>query len=206
LVKPDRAGLSFTVNGRSAPAAQTFRLTTQSTGQLIYKLRADAPWIQLAAITGNVSASSPAQVSITIDASQFDQPQQYTGTVSIFSGAADPQFLTVTAIVTGPQSNVLETITPSTVFQSGGQWSFKIRLAETAGVATHVTGMKINGTDYSSSVKAWFGTDRIAANGAIEAPLNAPGSFATGSQFFEFWGVDDVSGKPWYRVASANFM
>ncbi len=205
-VKPDRTGLNFAVSGRTAPGAQTFRLTTQSTGQLTYKLRADAPWIQLSAITGNVSANAPAQVSIAIDPSQFDRPQQYTSTVTILSGAAAPQFLNVTVVVFGPQSNVLETITPNPVYQSGGQWSFKVRLGETGGVATHVTGMKIDGTDYSSSVKSWFGTDRIAANGAIEAPLQAPGSFPGGAQFFEFWGVDDVSGQPWYRVASVSFL
>lgn len=206
LVKPDRSRLSFAVSGRTAPAAQTFLLTTQSTGQLTYKLRADAPWIQLATITGSVSANAPAGVTITIDPSEFDRPQQYTSTVTVLSGAAEPQFLNVTAVVFGAQSNVVETITPNPAYQSGGQWSFKVRLAETGGVATHVTGMKINGADYSSSVTAWFGTDRIAANGAIEAPLQAPGSFLSGIQFLEFWGVDDLSGQAWYRVATVNFM
>lgn len=205
-VKPDRTGVTFAVTGRVAPSAQTFRLTTQSAGQLTYKLRADAPWIQLSAVTGNVSANAPAQVSIAIDPSQFDQPQQYTSTVTIFSGAGDPQFLNVTVGVSGPQSNVVETISPNPVYQSGGQWSFKVRLAETAGVATHVAGMKINGTDYSSSVKVWFGAEGIAANGAIEAPLQAPGSYPAGIQYFEFWGTDDVSGQTWYRVASVSLM
>ena len=81
-----------------------------------------------------------------------------------------------------------------------------MRLAETGGVATRVAGMKINGTDYSSSVKTWFGTDRIAANGAIEAPLQAPGSFPAGIQFLEFWGTDEASGQTWYRVASVSLM
>jgi hypothetical protein len=205
-VTPDRTGLSFAVTGRTAPAAQTFRLTTQSGGQITYKLRADAPWIQLSTITGNVSANAPATVTITIDPTQFDQPQQYAGTVTIFSGAAPPQFLNVAAAVSAPQSNVVESLTPNPVYQSGGQWSFKIRLAETAGVATTIAAMKINGTDYSTSIKGWFGTDHIAANGAIEAPIQAPGSLPGGIQFFEFWGTDDASGQHWYRVATVSWM
>ena len=151
-------------------------------------------------------ANSPAHVTLTIHPTQFDQPQQYTSTVTILSGAAPPQFINVTAVVFGPQSNVVETLAPSPVYQSGGQWSFKVRLAETGGVATHLTAMKINGTDYSTSIQGWFGTDHIAANSAIEAPLQAPGSFPAGTQYFEFWGSDDASGKPWYRVATVSFM
>jgi hypothetical protein len=205
-VTPDRTGLSFTVVPHATPAGQTFRLTTQSTGQITYKLRADAPWIQLSATTGSVSAGAPATVSISVDPSQFDRPQQYTGTVSIFSGAATPQYLNVTAAVFAPQSNVVETISPNPVYQSGGQWSFTVKLAETAGVATQVTAMKINGTDYSSNIQSWFGTSRIAANAGISAPLQAPGSFPSGTQYIEFWGVDDLSGQHWYRVATVNLM
>jgi len=205
-VMPDRAGLSFTVSPHATPPGQTFRLTTQSTGQITYKLRADATWIQLSTTTGTVSASTPATVTVTIDPSQFDQPQQYTSTVTILSGAAPPQFLNVTAVVLGPQSNVVETLTPNPVYQSGGQWSFTIQLAETAGVATQVTAMKINGTDYSSSIKSWFGTDHISGSVAISAPLQAPGSFPSGTQYFEFWGMDNVSGQRWYRVATVSLM
>ncbi len=205
-VKPDRASLSFSVLPHATPAGQTFRVTTQSTGQITYKLRADAPWIQLSTITGTVSANTPSQVTITIDPSQFDRPQKYTATVTVFSGAAPPEFLNVSAVVFGQQSNVVETLAPSPAYQSGGLWSFTVRLAETGGVGTRVTAMKINGTDYSSSITRWFGTDHIAANGAIEAPLQAPGNFPRGTQFFEFWGVDDASGQHWYRVDTVRLM
>jgi hypothetical protein len=91
------------------------------------------------------------------------------------------------------------------VVQSGAQWSFQIRLAETAGASTRVTALKFNGTDYSADIVSWFGTDRIAASGAIVAPLAGAGVFPHGDQYFEFWGVDDASGQPWYRVASVTF-
>ena len=65
--------------------------------------------------------------------------------------------------------------------------------------------MKFNGTDYTANIAAWFGTDQIAANGAIVAPLHGSGVFPHGDQYFEFWGVDEASGQPWYRVAAVTF-
>jgi hypothetical protein len=196
--------VSFTVANHTAPAAQSVQLTTQSTGQVTYKLRADAPWIKLATMTGNVSAKAPATVNVTVDTAELTTPGQYSGTITILSGAAAPQFINVTAIVQMDQSNVIPSITPATVVQSGG-WSLQIRLLETGGTATHLTALKFNGADYSSSIAAWFGTNAIAANGAIVAPLSGQGLFPAGDQYFEFWGVDDASRQPWYRVATVTF-
>ena len=204
-VLPDKANFSFSLADRAAPAGQVVRLTTQTTGQVAYKLRADAPWILLSSMTGTLSAASPAPVTISIDAAQFTRADKYTSTVTIFSGAAPPQFINVTATVTLSQSNVTASIAPNPVVQSGGQWSFKIRLVESAGAATRLTGVKLNGTDYSANIPNWFGTDHIAANGSIEAPLSGTGLFPSGAQYFEFSGVDDISGQHWYRVATVVF-
>ena len=204
-VTPDQAALSFSVTDHATPAAQTVLLSTQSSGQAGYKLRADAAWIRVSPVSGSVSAGEPAPISISVDPSQVGQAGQYSSTVTILSGAADPVFLDVTVTVRIDLSAVVASITPNPVVQSGGQWNFRIRLTETAGAATRVTGMKINGADYSSSIAAWFGTDSIAAGGAIQVPLNATGSFPPGTQYFEFWGVDAASGQTWYRVATANF-
>ena len=205
LVTPSKAALSFTVANHAAPAAQTVQLVTQSTGQVVYKLRADASWIKLSGITGSLSAKTPAAVTVSVDTAQLAQPGQYSSTVTILSGAAPPQFLQVTASVRVDQSNVLPSITPNPVAQGSGQWSFQIRLAETAGASTRVTALKFDGADYSSMIASWFGTDRIAASGAIVAPLHGTGVFPHGDQYFEFWGVDDASGQPWYRVATVTF-
>ena len=205
LVTPSKAALSFTIANHAAPAAQTVQLVTQTTGQVVYKLRADASWIKLSAMTGSVSAKTPATVTISLDPAQLAQAGQYSSTVTILSGAAPPQFLNVTAAVRVDQSNVVAGITPNPVVQSSALWSFQIRLAETAGASTRVTAMKFNGTDYSANIADWFGTDRIAANGAIVAPLRGAGVFPHGDQYFEFWGVDEASGQPWYRVATVMF-
>jgi hypothetical protein len=202
-VLPNTSSVSFTVTNHAAPAGQTIQLTTQSAGQAAFKLRADAPWILLSAASGAVTAGKPAQISLAVDPSQLAQPGQYSGTITILSGAAPPQFINVTATVSVDQSNVVASISPNPAYQSGGQWSFTIQLAETAGVATHVTVLRLNGTDYSAYIAAWFGTASIAANAAIEAPLQAAG-LAPGDQYFEFEGIDDASGQTWYRVATVT--
>jgi hypothetical protein len=204
IVSPAKAGLIFTVLNRVQPPGQQVQLTTQSPGQVTYKLRADATWIQISSITGTVSAKTPATVTISADATQLLQPGQYTSTVSILSGAAPPQYITVSAVVKADQSNVVATISPNPVAGNGGKWSFTISLAETAGVATHVTAVKFNGADYSSSLQGWFGGTAIAASATITAPLTTAG-YPAGNQYFEFWGVDDASGTPWYRTAVAKF-
>jgi hypothetical protein len=204
-VKAAKTNLLFTVANQKASQTQTVNLTTQSAGQIDFKLRADAPWIQLSTVNGSVSAAAPASVQITVDSSQFDRPDQYTSTVTILSGAAAPRFINVTADVRASESNVQASITPSPVVGSNGQWPFTITLAETGGAATRVTAIKMNGTDYSSLISYWFGTDHLDASGSIQAPLTAAGTFPNGSQFFEFWGADDASGRTWYRVVSVRF-
>jgi hypothetical protein len=133
------------------------------------------------------------------------QPGNYSSTVTILSGAAPPQYVNVTATVRVDQSNVVAAITPNPVVQNSAQWSFQIGLQETAGASTRVTALKFNGADESANIVSWFGTDRIPANGTIVAPLNGAGVFPHGSQYFEFWGVDEASGQPWYRVATVTF-
>src|SRR4029077_5638842 len=46
-VHPAKAETGFGIANHAAPAAQSIQLVTQSTGQAIYKARADAPWIKL---------------------------------------------------------------------------------------------------------------------------------------------------------------
>src|SRR5262249_45314084 len=143
--------------------------------------------------------------NITVDPAQFNRPGQYTGTVTILSGTAPPQFINVTASVVQTESNVQVEIAPAVVTEADGFWSFRVRLAETAGASTTLTAIKVNGADYSASIREWFGTDAIGARGSIEAPLQVGGRFPAGVQYFEFSGVDDFSGKTWYRVATITF-
>jgi hypothetical protein len=200
-----QSDLQFTDTNQKASSPQTVTLTTQSHGQLTYKLRADAPWIVLSNTTGTLSQNSPAQVQISVDPTKLFQPEEYSSTVTILSGAAAPQFINVNVNVSVSQSNIQPSISPNPVIQSGGLWNFTVQLVETGGAATTLTALKVNGADYSSSIAGWFGTNQIAANGEISAPLSATGQFPAGTQYFEFFGVDDISGQTWYRTATVVF-
>lgn len=203
-VTPAPASLSFSITNQAAPTAQTIQLTSLTTGQVAFKIRSDAPWISVSATNGQVSAAAPAAVKVSVDPTQLPQPGQYSGTVTILAGTAAPQFVNVTVTVPATQSNVVPAISPATVIANNGTWSFQMQLAETAGVGTHLTGLKIDGADYSANIVAWFGTDQIAAKAMIQASLQASG-LTLGPHFFEFWGVDTAGNQQWYRVASATF-
>ena len=203
-VTPAPATLGFSVVNRAAPAAQTVKLTSGTTGSVSFQIRPDAPWIGVSTTSGQISAASPVTMKVSVDPSQLLQPGQYSGTVTILAGTAAPQFINVSATVQASQSNVSAVVAPATVVASNGVWSFQIRLTETAGVATSVTAMKINGTDYSADLALWFGTTQIAASGTIQASLKVS-ALPAGPQYFEFWGIDGVSGQTWYRVATATF-
>jgi len=202
-VLPNKSAVSFTVANHAASAAQTIQLSTQSASQSAFKLRADAPWITLSTASGSLAAGKPAQISLAVDPAQLAQPGRYSSTVTILSGAAPPQFIDVTATATVSESNVVASISPNPAYRSNGLWSFTVQLSETAGVSTRVTAMRVNGTDYSPDVAAWFGTAKIAANATIQAPLTAA-SLSPGVQYFEFEGIDDSSGQTWYRTATVT--
>jgi hypothetical protein len=204
-ITADKTSLRFASSNYMSPAGQTVKLSTQSPGTATYKLRADAEWITVSNMTGTVSANSPAQFTISVDATKFNRADTFSSTVTILSGAADPQYINVVASMTLDQSNVVVSITPATVIQTDTTWNFNIHVAETGGAATRITGLKFNGADYTSSIKQWFGSDHLAAKGTLDAPLSGNGRFPSGLQYFEFEGVDDATGQHWYRVATVNF-
>ncbi len=203
-VTPAPASLNFSVVNKATPAAQTVQLTTGTASKIAFQARPDASWIGVSATGGQISASAPVALKISVDTSKLSLPGQYSGTVSVLAGSAAPQFINVSVTVQTQQSSVLAVVTPAVVVASNGVWSFQMKLAETAGVSTTVTALKIGGTDYSGYITQWFGTNHLAANGTIQASLRASGVNG-GPQYFEFWGVDDASGQTWYRVASATF-
>lgn len=203
LVTPDKADLAFTVVNHAAPSAQPVRLTTESNGEATFKLRADAPWVVLSDASGTVSADRPAEAVLNVDPAQFRETGRYSTTVAILSGSAPPRFINITADAKVDRSNVVASISPNPVYATDGVWSFAVRLAETAGAPTRLTGLRIDGADYSPLIKDWFGVEGIAANGLLEAPLHASG-MPSGDHFFEFEGTDEATGETWYRVAVAS--
>ncbi|MGH9718768.1 MAG: BACON domain-containing protein [Bryobacteraceae bacterium] len=190
---------------------QTFTVTTQSRGAVPFNVRSDASWIRVSAVNGSASAAQPGSIEVSVDPKYFKSDGTFTGTVTITSGSAAPQFVTVRVDMRYNRSAVAASVTPSPVVEQaadadGARWFFALRLEESAGVATRLTSLKINGVDYSSRIVEWFGTDRIAAGGNIQARLKMANLFVPSEQSFEFVGVDDGSGQTWSRTISARFL
>jgi hypothetical protein len=152
-----------------------------------------------------VSASSPAKIQVTVDPRYLIRSDSYTSTITILSGAAPPQYIDVRADMKIDTSNVSVSANPNPVPESGIIWQLTLHLQETNGAATKLTGMRIDGTDYSSNLATWFGDGGIGANGSIDATIHTSGLVTPVNKFFEFFGQDVASGQPWYRTLTVTF-
>jgi hypothetical protein len=210
IVRPSTNALHFTgSNGKIPGGAQTVHLTTGAPSPLQFKIRSDASWLKIAASATTVSATSPVELQVQIDPKYLTRTDTYSSTVTILSGAAPPQFIEVKLDYTFQISKVTLSSTPnpvpSTSGSNGQQWSFRLRLKEQNGVPTTITALRIDATDYSGHIAQWFGTNKIAAGGAIEGQLTITGVPAPTSKYFEVFGKDTGSGKTWYRVLAVTF-
>jgi hypothetical protein len=197
------AGLNHAITGS---ATQTITLTTQAVGPVSFSIQTEASWVSVSPSTGNVSASSPMKVQVTVNPAYLTQTDAYTTPITLLTGAAPPQFVNVNVNMVINTSNVVVSASPNPVPENGTSWSLSLKLQETNGSATALTQMKINGTDYTSSIANFFGTSLIPANGTLSAPLNTSGLFAPVTMYFEFWGKDVLSGTTWYRSLPVTFM
>jgi hypothetical protein len=206
-VTPSSTNLAF--NGRNhsitGSASQNVTLTVQSASTVSWSVRADAPWIHLSQTSGSVSSSSPVQFTVTVDPKYFVTADTYTSTITLLSGAAPPVFINVSVTMAIDISNVTVSAVPNPVPQDSNTWTLTLNLAESAGASTTVTGLKIDGTDYSSSIPAFFGSANLPANGTLAGTIHTSGLYAPVTKFFEFFGRDNGSGQTWYRQLTVTF-
>lgn len=104
-------------------------------------------------------------------------------------------------------SQVSLTVTPNPVYQQlpdadGFQWSFNLQLAESAGVGTTITRLKINSVDYTSQLMTLFGGTNLAPWGTLKSGIvrlkniQAP---LTGT--VEVDGIDPATFRVWQVTA-----
>lgn len=196
------SGENHAISGNST---QAVTLSVASANPVNWSARADAPWIQLSPVSGTVSSASPATLKITVNPAYFLTSDTFTGTVTLLSGAAPPQFINVQVKMTIDTSNVVATANPDPVPESGSEWQLGLQLQETGGAATQLTGMKIDGVDYTANLAGWFGSTTLAANGTLTATIHTSGLLVPVTKYFEFWGKDVLSGNTWYRLLAVTF-
>ena len=109
------------------------------------------------------------------------------------SGAAT---VTVTGTVA---SNVVPTVTVKPVTPQG--LPVTVQLQETGGSATTLTGLTINGTNFTSAINAFFGTAQIPAKGRLSTNLLVQWSPLPPSLVFVFNGAD-AGGRQWSQAVT----
>ena len=103
-------------------------------------------------------------------------------------------------------SLVVPIISPNPVYQeSPTSWPYVVTLQNMAVTATTLTGFMVNGTDYSTSIKAYFGTASIPARGTIAASLSASLTSVPQNFAFVFSGLD-ASGQAWSQQITVPFL
>ncbi len=207
-VLPNVTTLAFTGRNRqiTGNTTQKVTLTTQATSSVPFSVRPDSQWIVASVSNGNVSASAPATFTVTIDPKNFVKTGHYTGTITILSQAAPPQYVNVTLDMKTDVSNLIVTSVPNSVPQVNGTWTLRLHLAETGGADTKLTALHIDGVDYSSNITTWFKTDTLRANGTLDATLSTDGLIAPIDKYFEFFGTDVATGATWYRSLDVTFL
>jgi uncharacterized protein (TIGR03437 family) len=106
-------------------------------------------------------------------------------------------------------SAVVASLDQNPVFQQqpdakGNGWVFNLALNEEAGIATTLTGMSINGVDYTSQIASLFGSASIPAAGSITANIGLANLNVPTNVAFTFSGVD-AGGKQWSQQLSVPF-
>ncbi|MBZ5604546.1 MAG: Ig-like domain repeat protein [Acidobacteriia bacterium] len=200
---------SFTLSGQS-----TITATVKSAGSSI------TPTGTVSFTFGNTSlgtatlagSGSTATASIILYGSQLTAGSDvinvtYSGDQNVNGSTGS-----VTVSVTVPVANsaVIPAILPNPVFQAapdsdGYRWFYTIQLTEVAGTATTLTGLTIDGVDYSANIAAFFGTTSLPAYGTLAANLRATSLAVPLTRVFSFTGRD-ASGNTWTQQSSARFL
>jgi uncharacterized protein (TIGR03437 family) len=159
------------------------------------------------------TSGGAASASITVKGNQLAAGANTV--VAFYGGASTFLSSTGTVIVTvsgaaGTASSVTASAQPSRVYKSapdadGLAWYFTLQLAETAGVATKVTGFSIEGSDYSEQIPFFFGSTTLPARGTLTAPMRTRITTVPADRTFAFSGIDP-DGQRWNRKVTVSFL
>jgi hypothetical protein len=112
-----------------------------------------------------------------------------THDANVNTTAYNSQALLPTAPLAG---NVVLTFTPNPVTAgTDGKWHYTATMQENGGVAVTINTMVISGVDLTSSITAFFGSNRISAYGKRTGSLVSSNFTPPNKSVFVFTGVDD---------------
>lgn len=200
--------INFTLNGSTVLTA-TVRSSNASvtpTGSISFVSGATS--LGVAALQG---AGGTATASISVYGSQLAVGSEtitavYAGNSNLNGGSAS---LVVNITEPVAAAVIVPSSTPNPVYEQppdadGYSWFFTITLTETNGVPATLTSFTFAGTDYSSSIPAFFGSSSIPADGTLSAALRAKIAKAPSTLVLEFAGAD-ANGNSWTQKISIPF-
>jgi len=102
------------------------------------------------------------------------------------------------------------TIEPSPIYEQapdsdGFPWFYTLKISETGGAASTLTGFSIDEYDLSDSIVEWFGTANLAANGSLSLDMRGRDMAVPSDHVFAIAGVD-ASGQKWTRQVTVSFL
>jgi hypothetical protein len=162
-----------------------------------------------AKLTGSAGAAT---ASITLPGTQLTSGSNtikasYSGSTG-FNASSGSTSVTVT---TGDvSSSVVASVTPNPVYQQpadadGYAWDYSVRVSDNSGLASTLTGFSIDGTDYSGSIAAWFGSTALPARGSLYSALRSSIESVPSQQVFAFSGIDSKGAK-WTQQVVVDFL
>ncbi len=204
--------LTFNVEGGTftGNASPTVTVSTSSPSAVTFTATSSAAWLQVRTSSGQVSSTTPATLTITMDPSYFPTTGTQTATVRVASGTLVPLIINVTANIVVRDSRVIVSVNPNPVLQSdadtdGYSFFYTLAVAETGGIATTITSLTAGGVDYTSSIASWFGSTSLAANATAQVNLRARNITVPSQLTFLLSGIDPVSRRTWSQSVIVPF-
>ncbi len=114
----------------------------------------------------------------------------------VFDGSSSRFLLTVTASAAG---TVSVTATPASQAQTG--LNINVQIQDLSGNSSKITGMTINGSNFTPAITAIFGTTQLGAKATLKANLQVQWNPMPSSLVFSFTGIDST-GHTWTQTVS----
>jgi hypothetical protein len=182
-----------TAGGVAPVGSVTFRTGTKTLGDAVLSASGESATATLTVIAAQLSAGIN-----TITA-------QYAGTPGF-----SPSTATTKVSVTGAAALIEAVSDQDVVYKQtpdadGFAWHYRIRLADMGGVASVVTDLAIDGTDFSDRIPTMFGSSKLPAFGSLTAALRAKITNTPVEHTYRFGGID-AKGYIWNRDVTIRFL
>jgi len=206
------SAIGFNVDSGTVTGASSVNVTLSSASATAatFSLTPSDSWLRARSNMTQVRAGSPAIITIEIDPRGFTTSGTQTGNVRVSSGTLFPLTINVTVNVVNRESLVSLSVSPNPVFQSdpdpdGFTFFYTLTATESAGVATQLTSFSIDGTDFSSRIREWFGSNTLNGNATLQVTLRGRNIRVPATVQFVMGGIDTATRRTWSRTLSVPF-